>query len=72
MVEVASSNLAGPTKFLSLCFSGNLFFAFAESPRVVASSVSLDMAEVASSNLAGSTKNPEEPAEKRRSNGETV
>jgi len=37
MVEVASSNLAGPTKFLSLCFSWNLFFVFAESPRVVAS-----------------------------------
>ena len=37
MVEVASSNLAGPTKFLSLCFSRNLFFVFAESTRVVAS-----------------------------------
>ena len=37
MVEVASSNLAGPTKFLSLCFSRNLFFVFAESSRVVAS-----------------------------------
>jgi hypothetical protein len=37
MVEVASSNLAGPTKFLSLCFHWNLFFFFAESSRVVAS-----------------------------------
>ena len=37
MVEVASSNLAGPTKFLSLCFSENLFFFFAESSRAMAS-----------------------------------
>jgi len=38
----------------------------------VCAPVYIDMVEVASSNLAGSTKNPEEPAEKRRSNGETV
>ena len=37
MVEVASSNLAGPTKFLSRCFSSKLFFFFAESSRVLAS-----------------------------------
>jgi hypothetical protein len=37
MVEVASSNLAGPTKFLSRCFSSKLFFSFAESSRVLAS-----------------------------------
>ena len=37
MVEVASSNLAGPTKFLSVCFSSILFFIFAESSRVMAS-----------------------------------
>ena len=30
-------NLAGPTKFLSLCLSSILFFVFAESSRVVAS-----------------------------------
>ena len=37
MVEVASSNLADPTKFLSRCFSSKLFFFFAESSRVLAS-----------------------------------
>ena len=37
MVEVASSNLAGPTKFLSICFYSLLFFVFTESPSVVAS-----------------------------------
>ena len=37
MVEVASSNLAGPTKFVSLCFTCILFFVIAESARVVAS-----------------------------------
>ena len=37
MVEVASSNLAGPTKLFSLCFSSILFFIFAESSRVMAS-----------------------------------
>ena len=37
MVEVASSNLAGPTKFLSLYFSSILFFVFTESSRVLAS-----------------------------------
>ena len=37
MVEVASSNLAGPTKFLSRCFSSKLFFFFAESSRVLVS-----------------------------------
>ena len=36
MVEVASSNLAGPTKFLSLYFYSILFFVFTESSRVVA------------------------------------
>ena len=30
MVEVASSNLAGPTKFLSYCFQKNLIFSFAD------------------------------------------
>jgi len=37
MVEVASSNLAGPTKFLSICFYSYLFFVFAKSSSVVAS-----------------------------------
>jgi hypothetical protein len=41
MVEVASSNLAGPTKSLSLCFSLILFFVSSELSRVVASYIYL-------------------------------
>ena len=51
-------NLAGPTKFLSLCFSLNLFFFFAESSRVMASYLYPAKVEVASSNLAGPTLFP--------------
>ena len=58
MVEVASSNLAGPTKFLSRCFSSKLFFFFAESSRVLASYLYPAKVEVASSNLAGPTLFP--------------